>query len=87
MPIELSREDLYERVWTEPIQKLSKEYGLSDVGLAKTCRRHNIPIPPLGYWAKKRAGHPVTKDSLPQATTGAPHAVRDTEVANVQRSL
>jgi hypothetical protein len=76
MPIEISREDLYERVWTEPIQKLSKEYGLSDVGLAKTCRRHNIPIPPRGYWAKKQAGHPVTKDSLPQVIAGAPHAVR-----------
>ena len=76
MPIEISREDLYERVWTEPIQKLSKEYGLSDVGLAKTCRRHNIPIPPRGYWAKKQAGRSVTKDSLPEATAGGPHTVR-----------
>lgn len=65
MPIEISREDLYERVWTEPIHKLSKEYGLSDVGLAKTCRRHNIPIPPRGHWAKKQAGHSVSKTPLP----------------------
>ena len=49
MPIVISRKDLYERVWAEPIQKLSKEYGLSDVGLAKVCRRYNIPIPPRGY--------------------------------------
>lgn len=71
MPIELSREELYERVWTEPIQKLSKEYGLSDVGLAKTCRRYNIPIPPRGYWAKRQAGHRVNKASLPHDASAA----------------
>ena len=65
MPIDISREDLYERVWAEPIQKLSKDYGLSDVGLAKVCRRYNIPIPPRGYWAKKRAGKRVSKQALP----------------------
>jgi hypothetical protein len=32
MPIVITRKHLYERVWVEPIQKLSKEYGLSDVG-------------------------------------------------------
>jgi len=69
MPIELSRSELYERVWTEPIQRLSKEYGLSDVGLAKVCRRYNIPIPSRGYWAKKQAGHRVHKPSLPAAGT------------------
>jgi hypothetical protein len=76
MPIEISREDLYERVWSEPIQKLSKEYGLSDVGLAKTCRRFNIPIPPRGYWAKKQAGHRVSKPSLPAATTAVEGTIR-----------
>jgi hypothetical protein len=65
MPIDISRKDLYERVWAEPIQKLSKEYGLSDVGLAKACRRYNIPIPPRGYWAKKQAGKRVSRPTLP----------------------
>ena len=65
MPIVISRKDLYERVWAEPIQKLSKEYGLSDVGLAKVCRRYDIPIPPRGYWAKKQAGKRVAQPPLP----------------------
>lgn len=65
MPIEISRKDLYERVWAEPIQKLSREYGLSDVGLAKICHRYNIPVPPRGYWAKLQAGKRVSKPSLP----------------------
>jgi hypothetical protein len=37
--ITISREELYDKVWTTPIQKLSKEFGLSDVGLGKVCRR------------------------------------------------
>src|SRR5262245_66546439 len=65
MSIQITRRDLFERVWAEPIQKLSKEYGLSDVGLAKVCRRYDIPIPPRGYWAKKQAGKRVSKPALP----------------------
>jgi hypothetical protein len=59
MPIHLSRQELYDRVWAAPIQKLSSEFGLSDVGLAKLCRRYNIPVPPRAYWAKKQAGKRV----------------------------
>jgi hypothetical protein len=29
------REELYERVWTTPMHRLAKEFGYSDVGLAK----------------------------------------------------
>lgn len=43
MSIVLTRKELYDRVWSEPMQRLSKEFGLSDVGLAKTCGRYAIP--------------------------------------------
>lgn len=48
--IRISREELYERVWTLPLRKLAPEFGISDVGLAKICKRHSIPLPGLGYW-------------------------------------
>ncbi len=60
----LTRKELYESVWKEPIVKLAKEWGMSDVGLAKACRRHDIPIPPRGYWAKKEFGKPLPKQPL-----------------------
>lgn len=47
--VRLSRRDLYERVWSRPIQEVARELGLSDVGLAKMCRRDGIPLPPRGY--------------------------------------
>ena len=45
-----TRDALYKLVWSEPTQTLSKRFGISDVGLAKACRRANIPTPDRGYW-------------------------------------
>jgi hypothetical protein len=53
----ISRRELYEKVWTTPLRRLAPELGLSDVGLAKLCTRHGIPVPPRGYWAKLQHGH------------------------------
>ena len=63
----LTREELYTLVWDRPMTKLAKEFGLSDVALHKICRKHDIPTPPLGYWAKKAHGKPVTNTPLPKA--------------------
>ena len=49
--VKLTREELYKKVWSRPMRTLAREFGLSDVGLKKTCRRHNIPTPGVGYWA------------------------------------
>lgn len=35
----LSREALYERVWSEPVRTVAESFGLSDVGLRKICVR------------------------------------------------
>ena len=59
--IKISRKDLYELVWAEPVMQLAKRYGFSDVWLAKICRRHNIPRPPRGYWARKKSGQKVPR--------------------------
>jgi len=51
-----NREKIYEEIWSEPIQHVAKRYGISDVGLAKVCKKLNIPRPGRGYWAIKAAG-------------------------------
>jgi hypothetical protein len=43
---------------------------LSGRGLGKLCNRHNIPVLPRGWWAKKAAGHPVERTPLPAAGRG-----------------
>ncbi len=61
----LTREQLYELLWSTPTRKLAAAFGLSDVGLAKVCKKHHIPRPPLGYWAKKEHGKHVDQIPLP----------------------
>lgn len=63
--IVLERGALYEAVWREPMINLSKRYGISDVGLRKVCARMDIPVPQLGYWAKKRVGRAPDRPDLP----------------------
>lgn len=61
----LSRQDLYQLVWTEPITTLAKRFGISDRGLTKVCQRSDIPAPPRGYWAKIAAGGAFERPNLP----------------------
>lgn len=63
--MKIDREDLYHRVWTTPVSKLAKEMNISDVGLAKACRKAGIPLPPAGYWTKVAHGKPVLRPALP----------------------
>jgi len=61
----LSREDLYELAWSKPISELAKDFGISDVGLAKRCRRLGVPLPGRGYWARLDAGQEPYRPKLP----------------------
>lgn len=65
--IKLSREQLYKEIWKTPIQQLSGKYGISDVGLAKVCKRMGIPRPPRGYWRRLQTGGKPRKVRLPKA--------------------
>lgn len=62
-PTRYDRYELYERVWAQPIQGLAKEYGVSNVALAKACKKRGVPVPGIGYWAKKAAGKLVSERS------------------------
>ena len=41
--ITLTREALYELVWSKPLRELAPTLNITDVGLAKMCKRQNIP--------------------------------------------
>ncbi|NTZ90489.1 hypothetical protein [Agrobacterium tumefaciens] len=71
----MSREELYELVWSTPMQKLAETYGLSDRGLAKTCQRYLVPVPSRGHWAKIDAGQPVKRTPLRAVENTALHTV------------
>ena len=70
--ITFQRDQLYDEIWSVPILQLAKQYGLSDVGLAKICTKMKIPRPPRGYWAKRSYGQPPTKPILRPAPADIP---------------
>ena len=49
-----TRRQLHDLVWAEPKTQLAKRLGLSDVGLAKACRRADVPIPERGGRSARR---------------------------------
>jgi len=55
---------LYDTVWREPMTKVAKAYGISDVGLKKICTKHGIPVPGRGYWARVEAGQTIERPRL-----------------------
>jgi hypothetical protein len=66
-PVLLTRDELHRRVWETPMSRLAAQYGISGNGLAKICKRLEVPYPPQGYWAKKAAGKRVINYRLPPA--------------------
>lgn len=66
--VKLTREELYEKVWQKPTVKIAEEFGVSDVMIAKFCRKMDIPKPPLGYWRKIETGAKIKPTPLPKAT-------------------
>jgi hypothetical protein len=43
--VRVERSVLYEQVWAEAMVNVAKKYGVSDVALAKICRKLTIPVP------------------------------------------
>jgi len=91
----MKRTDLYALIWGKPVTHVAKDYGISDVALRKTCIKHGIPMPPLGYWAKLRHGKKVIQRPLPPLASGQSDDVRlqireqpelPSEVAEIRRA-
>lgn len=61
----LTRQELFDMVWSKPVQQLAHEFKISDVGFAKMCKRHNIPRPERGHWQRAAVGKAPRKPSLP----------------------
>lgn len=51
----LSSKELEKLVWEKPSVHIAKQFGVSDVAVAKRCKKLGIKKPPRGYWVKRRA--------------------------------
>lgn len=78
---EVDRESLYLEVWTDPVIVVAQRYGISDVGLAKICKKLVIPLPTRGHWAKVKAGRVMKKIPLPKLKSEQNASVRLTRLS------
>ena len=76
--ITVTRDQLYEMAWKKPMSQLAQNFGISGVGLAKLCSRHQIPTPPRGYWALLEVGRAPPKPVLPAVTNPQAITIRRT---------
>jgi len=72
--MKISRKELYDLVWAEPMSSVCKKFGLSDNGLRKHCKSMNIPTPPVGYWPKLKHGKTTEIIPLPEEYAGTKHS-------------
>jgi hypothetical protein len=66
----VSREELYELVWSMPMTKAAKKFSVSGSYLARVCAALRVPRPERGYWAKLEVGKAPERPALPKALPG-----------------
>ena len=79
--------ELFEKVWETPMVKLAQDIVVSDVAVAKGCRKAGTPLPGRGYWAKQEKQRP-RKPKLPaiegeiqfQVLDRAPYPLQITQI-------
>ena len=61
MKDEFTRRELYDLVWSQPMKTVAASIGISDVALAKQCKKANIPvfIAATGTETGRKAKHPA----------------------------
>ncbi len=69
-PSEVSREALYELVWTDPLLRIGSRFGVTATYLARVCDELRVPRPPNGYWAQVEFGKAPPKPPLPAVRAG-----------------
>lgn len=66
----LSREQIYELVWKEPMLRVGERFGVSSSYMARVCTELRIPRPPRGYWAQLEFGKAPAQPALPPSRAG-----------------
>lgn len=73
--VRVSRQELYELVWSKPMTAIAADFGVSSVAFAKHVERLAIPRPGRGYWQQLSAGGRPRREKLPPAKDGVPQEI------------
>lgn len=68
----VTREELYELVWSQPMIRVAEKFEVSGSYLARVCTELCVPRPERGYWAKLAVGKAPQRPALPEPLPGDP---------------
>lgn len=68
----VTREELYELVWSTPMIRVAEKFEVSGSYLARVCTELRVPRPERGYWAKLAVGKAPQRPALPEPLPGDP---------------
>lgn len=66
----VSRQELYDLAWQEPMLRVAERFGVSSSYLARVFTELKIPRPAPGYWAQREFGKSPPRPDLPHALPG-----------------
>lgn len=66
----ITRQKIYDLVWNESLTSISKRLNIPYTHLQKICRELSIPIPPVGYWMRRKFGKIEGEIPLPSDYSG-----------------
>lgn len=66
----VTRDELYAKVWNEPMLRVAAYFDVSSSYLARVCSELRIPRPPRGHWAKLEFGKESPQPPLPEVQPG-----------------
>jgi hypothetical protein len=69
-PAMITREELYELVWSKPMTKVAEQFDVSSSYMARVCTVLRVPRPERGYWAKLAVAKAPERQPLPEAEPG-----------------
>ena len=61
----ITRQELYELIWSYPITTLTNKLEITYHQLNKMCKEMMIPLPQAGHWQKTNCGKSVRRINLP----------------------
>ncbi|MGA1803417.1 hypothetical protein [Rhizobium sp. HT1-10] len=70
--ITVTRQQLYEMVWSAPAYHAAKQLEISSRYLTTLCRWLDVPAPPRGYWRRLTTGGRPPQPPLPADSPGSP---------------
>lgn len=89
MKTKFEREEFFNLCWEKSISWFCRNYMVTYSEFKNLCSKHEIPLPPNGYWMKRKYGKETKKPTLPQTeeTIKIELFLRTKEILKKSRSI